>query len=412
MLSPIRLHPVVIVLIGAFALRAAAAIVVTQRIEGHRSFLIEGDANGYWELGTRIAHGQTYEVHAPPRRVMRMPGFPLVLAVCISLFGPGLLAARMLLAFVGTLGCWFVYLLARRFFDVRTATAAAGLCAVSPVLAVFSVLILSETLFAVCLTLSLIPMAHLLESLRRGRSAWEGSRLALLTGSSIALACYVRPSWLLAAPVCGLCCLIGATNRVHGLIGAAILVASTFACLAPWALRNQRAVGHPIFTTLWAGPSLYDGLNPTATGDSDMTFIESDRLYRAGIEDYEYRADRHYRSAALEFARQTPGRVLQLALTKLARFWSHVPNAAQFGGPWQSIVCGVSFLPLVAGALYGAWLCRDRPDVLLLTLGPVICFSAIHTVFVGSIRYRLPAEYPLWALAACGFCQCHRSLRS
>jgi hypothetical protein len=40
---------------------------------------------------------------------------------------------------------------------------------------------------------------------------------------------------------------------------------------------------------------------------------------------------------------------------------------------------------------------------LAATLGPVLFFAALHAVFVGSQRYRLPAEYPLAVLAAAGW---------
>jgi hypothetical protein len=37
-----------------------------------------------------------------------------------------------------------------------------------------------------------------------------------------------------------------------------------------------------------------------------------------------------------------------------------------------------------------------------VTWGPILYFSAIHVLFVGSIRYRLPAEYPFAVLSAVG----------
>ena len=56
---------------------------------------------------------------------------------------------------------------------------------------------------------------------------------------------------------------------------------------------------------------------------------------------------------------------------------------------------------LILAAL-GGWRVRRRPEVLLLTVGPILYFSAIHMVFVSSLRYRLPAEYPLLVATAVG----------
>ena len=52
--------------------------------EAGRTFLIEGDANGYWELAQHIAAGEDYAIFQPPRRVLRTPGFPLLLAASIK----------------------------------------------------------------------------------------------------------------------------------------------------------------------------------------------------------------------------------------------------------------------------------------------------------------------------------------
>jgi hypothetical protein len=52
------------VLITALALRAVAAVVVTTQLENRGdTFLIAGDAAGYWELGQHIADREPYELH-------------------------------------------------------------------------------------------------------------------------------------------------------------------------------------------------------------------------------------------------------------------------------------------------------------------------------------------------------------
>ena len=53
-------------------------------------------------------------------------------------------------------------------------------------------------------------------------------------------------------------------------------------------------------------------------------------------------------------------------------------------------------------ALRGAWIYRHQPWTWLLAAGPLLYFAALHTIFVGSLRYRIPAEYSLWILAATG----------
>jgi hypothetical protein len=271
--------------------------------------------------------------------------------------------------------------------------------AVSPALVGFGALVLSETLFAVALLGSLLALLKLdriddRPSLRRQGLAW-----AAVAGAGIAVACYVRPSWLLAAPVFGAYLVLVASRRREAALRAAVLLAAVVVALAPWAWRNHRVTGHWVFTTLWAGPSLYDGLNPRATGASDMTFFDRENLmWRMS----EYEVDRHYRRRAWAFVREHPGRALVLAGRKLARFFSPVPLASRLSQWWLRAPIAAFFALVFLPAAYAAFSRRRDARLLLFTAGPLLYFAAIHMVFVGSMRYRLPAEYPLCVLSAVG----------
>jgi hypothetical protein len=145
---------------------------------------------------------------------------------------------------------------------------------------------------------------------------------------------------------------------------------------------------------------LYDGLHPGATGDSDMTFFEQDQLLATMSE---YEMDREYRRRAMTFAWENPGRAMWLAVMKQRRYWSLVPNAAQFRDAklWATVL--LTTLPLFLFALFGVWQARRDVSLLALTAGSIVLFAGLHLLFVGSLRYRLPAEYPLAVLAAFGF---------
>lgn len=169
--------------------------------------------------------------------------------------------------------------------------------------------------------------------------------------------------------------------------------------MAPWIARNTWVTGHLVITTLWDGPSLYDGLHPGATGKSDMTFFEQEQLLDQ-MSEYEMNQD--YRQRAWAFVAANPGRTLELAVSKGLRFWSVFPNADQFADARLQWILCLSTLPLFGFSVIGAWVMRRDLIVLALTAGPIVFFGAVHLLFIGSIRYRLPAEYPLWILAAIG----------
>jgi 4-amino-4-deoxy-L-arabinose transferase-like glycosyltransferase len=403
-----------IVLAGAFVLRLAAAVLVQHWVGGHpgRLCLIEGDAESYWALARHIARGEDYAVFEPPRYVLRMPGFPLLLAAGIKLFGEQMLAIRVLLAAVGTAACGLVYWLALELFDRATALRACLFASVLPSFIVFSVLLLSETPFAAMLLVSLIALAKLVKLETGG---WANSRqpvdglaardsrraigLSVVAGVLIGLATLVRPTWLLAGPGFVFFYLLIARNRSRAAIHSGLLLAALAVTLLPWTIRNWYVTGHFVPTTLWVGPSLYDGLNPDATGASDMTFEDEWGFYR---HESEYEADRHYRRLAWEFARANLGQALSLAWKKLGRFWNPAPNAEQFGHWAVAGTLAVLTVVLYVLAIRGGWSVRHSLWRWLIPASPAVYFSLVHLVFVGSVRYRLPAEYALVVLAAAG----------
>jgi hypothetical protein len=208
---------------------------------------------------------------------------------------------------------------------------------------------------------------------------------------------------LLAAPLFGVVDVLRSSGDRRAALGRGVLIlAGVAVALAPWTIRNALVTGHFVPTTLWLGPTLYDGLHPGADGGSDMRFFEEDRAAGATGGLTEYEIDRHYRARALRFAFENPGRVLSLAAAKQRRFWSPVPNAAQFRQPAGYAAVLLFFVPMILLGLRGWWLTRERSRAWLLTVGPLLYFAGLHLVFVGSIRYRLPAEYPFWILAAAG----------
>ena len=402
------------ILAGALAARLGAAVLIQHQVDQTpgRLCLIAGDAAGYWDLARHLVRGEDFAIYNPPRYALRMPGFPLVMAGWMKLFGENVLGMRILLAFVGTGACWLVYLLGRELVDDSTGLVACFVAAISPMFIGFSVLLLSETLFGLALLASLIAFAKLAkaddaaieptpESLSK-----NGTMLAVVAGLLSGAATLVRPTWMLVVPALGLLYLmpvylIPERNRKRRLGRVALVMTGLALALAPWTIRNAIVTGHFVPTTLWMGPSLYDGLSPQATGVSNMEFIEADGWY--GSPDVsEYDADRHYRQAAVAFAREHPRRALELAVIKLWRFCNPFPNAEQFGQWTVWLGVGLFELPVLFLALIGIWQVRRSSLCWALAAGPMLYFALIHTVFIGSLRYRLPAEYALLVLSAVG----------
>ncbi|MCH2202686.1 MAG: glycosyltransferase family 39 protein [Fuerstiella sp.] len=396
------------VLLVAFILRIIAASWVESSVrEAGRMFFVEGDANGYWHLGRAVAAGEAYSIHQPARRILRVPGFPVLLAGIIHTCGDSVFAARIILAVVGVACCWLTYCLGSQLVTTRVGLWAALLMAIHPLQIGNSILILSENWFTFWMLAGLWGMSNVLccvpgrsHECRRFRA--RVVIYSVLTGALIAAAVLVRPGFILWLPVAVLAVFLFTEHRMTTkLVLVGLMAASFGAVMSPWAVRNYCVSGHWVLTSLWGGPSLYDGLNPDADGSSNMQFFDRDNVM-ASMSEYEMNA--HYRQLALQFMRENPGRTLTLAVRKLFRFLQPVPNSLSAG--WVDwCVCGVLWVVFVALCTAGLRARLLNPAGLLLVLGPFVLFMMVHMVFVGSLRYRLPAEFPLAILVATGMSQ-------
>lgn len=377
------------------------------RVHDPRSFEFP-DSAGYWELGQRIAAGEPYQVGTPDRRVHRAPGYPLLLAAIFRLAGQDASPtwARCLGAVLGALTVGAVYWLGRQIFGFRIASVAAVLVALCPEAIVTSVLPLSDGPFCLWMMMQLAfwrRATHLDSSRRR-------FALAAIAGAIGGIAALTRPSWLPFTPLLVALEAIAAPCDRRRLALGGTMLAALVLVMTPWWIHNYQVTGRFVATTLWVGPSLYDGLSPTADGRSDMSFVprfeaqlraaDAEKLPAPGNPPFEYRFDRLMRDEALRWAAEHPGQVLRLAGVKLARMWNIWPNEPQFRSWWVRLAVGGSYLPLVLLALVGAWVFRDRGRDLTLLLLPAVYFSVIHAIFIGSLRYRQPALLPLAILAA------------
>jgi 4-amino-4-deoxy-L-arabinose transferase-like glycosyltransferase len=398
---------VFLIALGAgFALRAAVAIglqtYLNRQVPPRRCLF--PDADIYLLLARAIRLGEPYQVSQwnIPHYALRTPGYPLFLAACEGLFGENLLVARLIQAGIGAGSAWLVYRLVARVWPTeasRVAVWAAILAALEPYGAVLSILLLSEALFVPLMVAALAGIAGLWPAPGSAAQGVSTPR-AIITGAAIGAAILVRPSWALFVPALLLTWVVASerSQRLQAIRGALLVCLGAAVVMAPWWIRNARIYGRFVPTALWAGPSLYDGLNPRATGASDMWFLDDPAIRQLN----EPTQDATLLVDAWDFARAHPGRALELAAIKSARFWSPWPNAESLTAPAASWASALITLPIYLLIIIGAWDSRHDLRSLALLLGPLVYFWILHMLFVGSVRYRIPGLMPALGLAALG----------
>ncbi len=394
----------ILILTVALAARLLAGIWWQSRLGPDRQFFF-GDSDSYWVLGKAIARGDPYEYGSPDSRVVRAPGYPLMLAGVFRVFGDAapVVAARALSAVFGAVAVGLIGWWTSMLFDARAGRMAGWIAALYPGAVAMGAFVLTEAPFCpfMLLQLALWGLAW------RAASSRKAAGLAAVAGAAAAMATLIRPSWLLFTPFALVIALAIDTHRARqALIGLA-MGASLCVCMLPWWIRNALVTGHFVATSLQAGASLYDGLNPAADGGSNMSFIPEftaeERTVdetRAAGEPFEYRLDRRMAQAALEWARANPARVAELAWIKFVRTWNVWPNLSSLRHWPLRLAVLVTYTPLLCLSLVGVWRFSSWGWPYVLCWLPALYLTLLHLVFVGSIRYREPAMLALTVLAA------------
>jgi 4-amino-4-deoxy-L-arabinose transferase-like glycosyltransferase len=430
------------VLVLAFAARLVAGYWWQGRLPAERRFYF-GDSESYWQLGQSIYRGQPYQYGDADARIFRTPGFPLVLGLLFQLLGddnPSVYWARAWMAAWGTLAVAGVMVLARAIFGAEVACLAGLLVAVSPESIPLGTFILSEAGFCPFMLLHLYCWLAARRREKgdggaRGARGASGAPATLTAASlplhSIAWACaggiaagvavLMRPSWLLFLPFAAVLEFCIAAPRRQVVLRSGAMFLAMCLTLTPWWIRNYQVCGRWVPTTLQVGASLYDGLSPTARGNSDMRFVP-EYVAQLRADDarspvirgasFEERLDQRLKEDALAWARAHPWEVVRLAGNKFLRIWSPWPADQGMSGVLVRVVIAGTYLPLLGLALLGWFAVGWRKWEALLCVLPAVYFTLLHMIFVGSIRYRQPAMLTLAILAACGLAEWLRRRKS
>jgi hypothetical protein len=426
----------------ALSLRCAGGIWWQAR-QVDENTLAFGDSFSYWVLGHQIYLGEPYQFGGENAKISRTPGYPMLIAAWHRLFAgePSIFSIRMLNAILGACTVVAIGILATLLFDRLTGVCAAILASIYPGGIVMSILILSEGPFCLVMILQLLAFYYVLRDSRSAKNNSLRWQAAILTGVAAAVAVLIRPSWLLFTPLLLAAVLACSAQRKKFCYQGILIMLAFGVTMSPWWVRNYRVIGHFVPTTLQVGASLYDGLHENATGGSDMSFvlsfhraqnIDDAKLTTPPLDPYEFRLNNRMRDAALDWAAANPAQVLALAGNKFVRLWR--PLASDKAGASVAMRWGMAagYLGVVALALYGlVLLMKHRKSnqidgspstqapvlaAVLLSISPAIYFTALHMVFVSSIRYRQPAVLVLTLLAGFGLshalqrCACGRRL--
>ncbi len=250
-----------------------------------------------------------------PRGVLtsfRAPGYPAFLALVYAGFGAGparFRSARLAQAALGAALGPLTWALGRQIgYRERTARWAGLITMSYPLLVVYPLALISETLFLPLLTAALLLTL---------RAATQTKALPYaIAGGALGLAALTRSTVAGFVLLIALWCWLTATDRRAGIRHSALLLLVFLAVTLPWAVRNSLLHHQLSWIENSLAYNLYIGYHPQSTGTFQYG-ISLDLL--PIIDDAERNAQG--RRAFWGFLRAAPERVPLLALKKIGYFW-------------------------------------------------------------------------------------------
>lgn len=364
-----------------FSLSTRVGIVFLTR---HQPYSFLTDQMGYIEIARMMLLGNGMEgiVH-------RTPLFPAYLATHFWIFGEelGIFVAKLTQAFFSSLIPLVLVLFGKQLFSTSVGWIAGLLSLGYPFFSIYPAFLLTESNF-VFFFLCWMYLFYLF--LQTGRYSWV---LGILCGFNT----LYRPSNLYFLPFLFILLIVFFPRRCWERKKGFVLLFFFYAItLSPWIYRNYKITQHFVPGTVHLGWLLYVGNSEWADGSAVDSLIREEEFVKAMPF---YERDRYYFKQAVSWIQQNPGEFFQLMGVKWYRTWNIVPNFASLKTFWVQWICILTIGPIFFFGVLGI-LRTPKGLAWCLLLSPIVYYTLIHMITIGSIRYRLPAMPYLILFAA------------
>lgn len=166
--------------------------------------------------------------------------------------------------------------------------------------------------------------------------------------------------------------------------------------IGAWTARNWALYHEVIPISAQGGHTLWEGFTLDREEIRRRPYDMAEEVRRLGLSG-PVEEGRYFQEKARRLARERPAEFLRIVLGKALLFWRPVPYDPYT--PKQRAVMGLYFIGLFALALLGAW--RTRGLRWLPVYGLFAYLTLMHSIYLTTLRYRLPLEpfLCLWAAA-------------
>jgi len=243
-----RLSPIFMIVLAAFSIRLIVVLLLSPPLLS--------DEIDYYHLGQSIVNENSFSLDGIPT-ASRAPGYPIIIASIISLFGNSIGAMRVFQALVDSVTCFLVFTICRNSFSLKTAYLATIVYALFPGSMFYILFLMTETIFT-----GVLMIAIFLASSRRLQ---DSTILRLLLGAVLGILTLIKPN----AAILFLIFLAWEWFRSRSVISTLrkyLLVCIGFVLLiSPWIIRNKIQFDRLSLTSN-GGVNFWIGHNEQATG--------------------------------------------------------------------------------------------------------------------------------------------------
>jgi hypothetical protein len=387
---------------GRLALIAVGGLLIRLLYTGlNRSYPVIGDALTFHLDAAHLADGEGFRrAYENTATAEHPPLHILWLALIDVLGGHGTLAQKFVMCFVGTGTVLALGFLGRRVAGPRAGLIAAFIGAVYPLLWVIDGSLMSETTYALLITLTLLTAYRYMDAPSLRRAALVGACIALATltrGEALGLLV------LLALPL---------AYRAHAgrrarLRAAGVMFAAFLVLLAPWTVRNLLTFHEPVLIST-NGDGVMIGANCSGSYYGELKGAWDYSCFRNRAPGDESQYSKDYRARGLRYARDHAGRIPTVVAFRLLRefdFYRPAQSAilmASEGRRFEVAKWGIRtyWLLFPLFVIGGLVLWRRRDPGLWILSAPVVLGVAVAILVYGSTRFRVVMEPVIVVLAA------------
>jgi 4-amino-4-deoxy-L-arabinose transferase-like glycosyltransferase len=222
----------------------------------------EDDELVFTRIGWNLASGVGYSANGEDPTTWRPPAYPLLLTAIFSVVGQNWVIVRLINILLSALTIVVLYMIGAKLFNKNVGLIAALIAAVYPAFIRLSLLMYSETLYVLLVSLVLVTFVKIYDDP-------QSLKLKITAGVLLGLAILTRSELLFFMPFVGLWALLFYRRLLPAVRVAFIIALPAILVVLPWLIRNYIVFDRPVMATN-LGFLLWGVHNPETFSDNNL----------------------------------------------------------------------------------------------------------------------------------------------